>query len=216
MSFVRVVVLSVLIMAGVGLSVPVSAEESKQPPAAAAPSVPAEINPYMDKVREAAADLAKDMTNEESLALASIKNGYGMVEAVRIAQRDVKNAVEKCGTDNPDLKQAMSDRFTAWNNEIDPLLAGHEQKIKELVNDKTFKSPKKINDYLDLIGKMAKHADDKLDKRIITTPQACKNLQDSMDGSQGALAKVLKDIDWSPMKDDGAAAVKPAGGGNNP
>jgi hypothetical protein len=43
---------------------------------------------------------------------------------------------------------------------------------------------------------MAKYAENKLDKTIVTTPEACKNLTDSMAETSKVILGLITDMDW--------------------
>jgi hypothetical protein len=62
-----------------------------------------------------------------------------------------------------------------------------------------------VKTYLNLVDKSAEYADSKIEKNIITTPEACGSLLESMDQTGPTMAQLLDSITWP-----GLAASVPA------
>ena len=59
------------------------------------------------------------------------------------------------------------------------------------MNDSVFDNPKQVREYLDAIDEMAEYADDRLEKKVVTTPEACRHLIDSMDKSSEVILGLI-------------------------
>jgi hypothetical protein len=119
-----------------------------------------------------------------------------MVRAVKLVRGDVENAITQCREKNPDMDSAMKERFTKWSGAIDPVLSDNDKKMKESLASGLFKDPVRVQEYLDAIDSMAKHADEKTDKQVVTTKEACDSLLKSMDNTEPGLTKILSEIAW--------------------
>ncbi|MEM7618764.1 MAG: hypothetical protein AAF244_05240, partial [Pseudomonadota bacterium] len=49
-------------------------------------------------------------------------NNYNLLETVKVVQKDVSNAIDKCGENNPDMKNDLDTRFKDWNAAVNPML----------------------------------------------------------------------------------------------
>ncbi len=167
-------------------------ENKKAKPAEA----PKEKNPYHDDIMKMAKALAKDYNQDQAMALAQIRNGFGMIRAVGLVKKDVTKAVTACGRENPDMKEAITTRFDAWNGAIDSMLKKNQERMDESIHKVGFPDEKKVKKYLALVDKSAEYADSKIEKNIITTPEACGGLLESMDKTGPTMTELLDAIAW--------------------
>jgi len=161
------------------------------------------VNPYRDEIMVMAKDLSKEYSKEQALVLSKIHGGFGMIRAVRLVKNDVAKAVKVCAQDNPDLAEKITARFDQWNDGIEPLLVQNKERMNNAINDGGLPNEKKLKAYLDLIDKAAAHADSKIEKKIVSTPDACEGLIQSMDRTEPTMVELLQNIKWP-----GAAAEK--------
>lgn len=155
-----------------------------------------EKNPYQDDIAKMAKVLAKEYNQDQAMALAQIRNGYGMIGAVGLVKKDVAKAVAACGTDNPDMKDKISARFDVWDAAIEPVLEKNRERMEESIQKIGFPDEKKVKSYLALVDKSAAYANSKVEKNIITTPEVCGNLLESMDSTGPTMVQLLEDIVW--------------------
>ncbi|MDB5491787.1 MAG: hypothetical protein JWO78_1636 [Micavibrio sp.] len=168
-------------------------------------------NPYRLKVDKRSKEIGAKLQPKELEHLAYIREGFGILRAVYMVERDVGTAVKACGRDNPALREGMDRRFSSWTGAVDPVMKEKQDRIDAAVNDQTYIKPKEIKDYLKLIEQAAEHANRTIDKEIITTPEACNSLAASMDRTQDTVAKLLGQVQvkpWPPV-DDGSDEDKP-------
>ena len=183
---------------------PAAAEKSDKP--ATADKTAAKENPFRAEISAMARELAKEYSKEQALALAQIRNGFGMIRAVRLVKNDVDHAVKACGKDNPDMNADMTVRFEKWSASVDPLLKKNSGDMDAAIDAGTFPDKKKVKAYLDLIDKAAKYADSQITKNVVTTPEACSGLMKSMDETEPTMINLLQSIVWVPA----APATSPA------
>jgi len=163
-------------------------------------------NPYFEKMKEKSEELGKKLGEPELRHLYFIREGFGITRAVKMVRRDVGNAVKACGKDNPDMKPDMEGRYSEWTKAVDPVLAEQEAAIDTAVKAQNYVKPKEIKDYLKLIEQTADYANDNIDKRIVTTPEACESLLKSMDKTQKVVSDLVAGIKlqpWPPVANEG-------------
>ncbi|GEM_PF-2809716 len=190
-----------------------AAAPAGEPPAAAAeqevPKALTESNPHMKEMNEKAKELAKVLTEEEARALAPIRDNFGVLRSIDIARKSVEEAVSLCAEKNPDLKNDITTRHKTWDSEIAAALKMQEKTLDKVVNKDRFKNPAQIKEYLGSIDKAAHYADESIEKKIITTPDACKNLMGSMDETQKTILGLVTEMKWPG---DAPAATPEQGG----
>ncbi len=96
-----------------------SAPEKHKPLQSNAPELDHD-NPYTEKVKTQAFDLAKALDDDQSKAVSQIMAGFDTMHKVRGAEDDVRKAVDSCSRHNPDMKQKMNDSFDKWKQAVDP------------------------------------------------------------------------------------------------
>ena len=163
-------------------------------------------NPYRTQIGTMAGELAKSFNKEQALALAQIRNGFGMIRAVHLVEGDVSKAIAECGKANPDMKGDMDARFEKWSANINPLLKKSQSDMDVTLQTAGFPDNEKVKAYLDLIDKAAQYADSQIVKNVVTTPEACGGLLKSMDDTEPTMINLLQNIVWAPEKSESGEA----------
>lgn len=185
----------------------VAAEESAATapaPVKEEPATKPSENPFRAKVEKRTKEIGEKRKPEELEHLFYIREGFGILRAVYMVERDVGTAVKACGRANPALREGMDKRFGDWTHAVDPVMKEKQDMIDAAVNGQTYVKPKEIKDYLKLIEQAADYANRTTDKRIVTTEDACNKLSASMDRTQDTVVKLLGQISvkpWPPVAD---------------
>jgi hypothetical protein len=164
-----------------------------------------EQNPYLEKLRKASIEFIKEVPEDGIKPLFMIRESYGIIRSVYAVQRDVGHAVELCGNDNPDLKEEISARFSQWNQAVEPVLKDQDKNLQAAIEKQSYKNSKDVNAYLDNIDDAAEYADKMLDKKVITTEEACKSLLASMDRTEGNIVSILDEVPIPALDAEGKA-----------
>lgn len=161
-------------------------------------------NPYLPQIEKKTEELGNKLDKPALEHLYYIREGYGVTRVIAIVRSDVDAAVKACGKANPDMKADIDAQFASWKGKVDPVVKEKEKAIDAAINEQTYIKPEEIKDYLKLIEQAGQHANKDLDKQIVTTPEKCKDLMDSMDETQAVVAKLLGDmklLPWPPSAD---------------
>jgi hypothetical protein len=170
-------------------------------------------NPYLSKFEQKSKQFATELGGEELKHLYHIRESFGAIQAIKIVRRDVSSAVKACGKANPDLKASMNERFSSWTATVDPAVKTKEAEIESAILAQTYTKPKEIKDYLKLIEQTADYANRQIDKRIVTTPEACNGLLQSMDKTERVVTDLVADmalVPWPPEQTSESAGEKAA------
>ena len=169
-------------------------------------------NPHIQKAQDKAVDIAKSFTPVEIENLSVIKDGFGIIRAVKVTDTHVSAAVKQCGKDNPEMKTSMDAEYNDWNSGVVTTLNGKEKEMKAAINDGRFSKPKDVTAFLALLDSAAKYADDKMEKKIISTPSACESLQESMEDTAKTLEQMMAELKFPiavPKKGPAAQSTAP-------
>lgn len=151
-------------------------------------------NPHVAVIEQRARELVAPLSQPQMKDLFLMRESYGLIRSVEIVQRDISRAVRLCGEDNADLKDPMAARLKKWNGTVDPVLKERMAALQSAIDDQDFAKPEKIRSYFKSLDDAAVYAEKKFDKRVVTTPEACKGLLQSMDGTQNEVANIMKDL----------------------
>lgn len=155
-------------------------------------------NPYLPKLQAKSKEIGNTLDKFALAHLYTVREGFGVISAVEIVRRDVGDAVKACGKDNPDIKATMNERFSSWTGKVDPVIKDRQAAIDAAIRQQDYTPVKNVQDYLKLIKQTADYANRKMDKRIVTTPEACKGLLTSMDETEDVVSKLLGEVTMLP------------------
>lgn len=190
------------------LSAPVWAQSEQQ--------VVKSDNPHIQKAQDKAVEIAKSFTPVEIENLSVMKDAFGILRAVQVTDKNVSAAVKQCGKDNPEMKAMMDSQYTNWNAGVVTAMKAKEKEMKAAVNDGRFTKPKDVTTFLGLLDSAAQYADDKMEKKIISTPSACESLQGSMEDTAETLGQMLAELKFPIAVPKNSNVVeKPTGGAND-
>ncbi len=193
-------------------AVPAVAQAEKMPEQVTEKVAEKQVNPHIAVMTERAKGLAESLNPAEVDALGQIRENFGYIRSISVAQSSVENAVNQCADQNPDMKADITEKFAKWNGDIAAVLDKQAKQLADAVSEKNFKDPAEVQAYLDAIDDMADYSESHLDKSVVTTPEACQNLISSMDETKKVILDLITDLTWPGAADapaaeeDGAAA----------
>lgn len=123
-----------------------------------------------------------------------LRNKHSVIRTINIVHRDIKSAVKACGKENPEIKKEMNTRLNEWENSIFPILKEAEKFLKQELKEQQafyatdYKHVTKLND------EAYKFSESKIEKKPVTSEEACRGLLESMDNTEDKLINLLQDI----------------------
>ena len=123
-----------------------------------------------------------------------MRNKHSVIRTIEVVRRDIQKAVKACGKENKGLKNPMRDRLKDWENAVNPIIKNAREFLEtELKEQEAFH----LTDYrhvMRLNDKAFRYSDSKVEKTVVTTPEACQGLLDSMDRTEDELIRLLQEI----------------------
>lgn len=182
-----------------------AAESDKEKAATPSQEVQAE-NPYIEEMNDKARNLAGSLSETEVVVLGQIRENFGIIRSIGVARETVGNAVEMCADKNPELKDQITARHKEWHQAIGTELEKQEEALQQAVSEDRFENAEEIQDYFNTIDKAAEYADSNIEKKIVTTPEACTNLMESMDKTQDVITAMVSGLEWPSDQANGEDA----------
>lgn len=121
-----------------------------------------------------------------------LRNKHSMMEATRIVEGDIENAVKSCGKNNPDMKDKMNARFKQWQAAVNPILDAAKKQLKKDIEAQKIVDADDLEDVLDLQSDAYEDAEKKTVKQPVTTKEACEGLLASMDRTEDNMIRILQ------------------------
>jgi len=122
-----------------------------------------------------------------------LRNKHSIIRVIRVVERDIKNAVKSCGDKNPDMKNAMNDRFKQWQDAVVPILDTAQKQLNKDLDNQTIVDVKKAKEVLKLNDKAYEYGEKQVTKQPVTSKEACQGLIDSMDRTENTMIGLLQD-----------------------
>ncbi len=123
-----------------------------------------------------------------------MRNKHSVIRTIEVVRRDITKAVKECGKENKDLKKPMKQRLKDWESAVNPIVKTARKFLEqELKEQDAFH----LTDYRHVMrqnDEAFRFSDSKVEKTVVTTPEACNKLLDSMDRTEDDLIRLLQEI----------------------
>lgn len=123
-----------------------------------------------------------------------MRNKYSVIRTVNVVERDVGNAVQACGKNNPDIKATMDTRFKEWQGAVKPILKDADKFLQQEIDEQQLVYPSDFRHVLKLNDKAYEYTEGMVKKEVVTSKDACEKLFKSMDSTEDRLVELLQDI----------------------
>lgn len=151
-------------------------------------------NPHVATVEMKARALIAPLTQAQIRQIYQLREAYGLVRSVEIVERDVSRAAKFCGEDNPAMKTQMQTGLQSWQGRVMPAVQERKKALQAAIDAQGLVRPGLIREYFKALDDAAIYAEKQLDKKVITTHEACKSLLESMDSTEKRVAELMKEI----------------------
>lgn len=186
----------------------VAKEETKEEPKEEAAAAAEEPTPEMEAVEKDPAvakqeaqisdtyaeieELTKGLSEREQQHFYLVYNNYNLIQTVQMVQGDVETAVKECGKNNPEMKEAMDERYAEWSAAINPVMDDADANVDKMVETQEYAPPKQIKKIMKALDKTRKETSKQIEKIPVTTPEACDYLRNKMSETQDSMLGLLK------------------------
>lgn len=137
--------------------------------------------------------IIEDLDENNQKHFLGIYYTYSTLGAVKTVKNDVKQAVDMCAAENPDLAEKITERYQKWDEAITPIIKEAEGQVDNMIIAQDYKKSKTITKFLKRVDKVRAQTAGSLTKVPVTTPKACNSLRKKMDQTQKSLIKLLQE-----------------------
>lgn len=163
-------------------ALPASAEEKAVPPMT-------ETVKKLDMRTEA---MLKNLDSNQMKQFQLIRGTHGTIRAVEHTQNIIGEAIASCGKENPEMKDELDQRYTAWRQGIMPTMEASKKRLQEMVLSQSFAKAKAVYSYLKLYDQVSTEQDIKT--YPIKDEGECKSLLRNMDRKQDDIIRLMTKI----------------------
>jgi hypothetical protein len=122
-----------------------------------------------------------------------IYTNYNLIGTVRVVQADVSKAIDACSQNNPDMEDRLRTRFKDWNGAVDPVLKEADANLNNMVLAQDYLPQKKIKAVFKSVDDTRMKTTGRIEKKPVTTKDACEYLLGKMDETQETMISILRD-----------------------
>ena len=167
------------------------AEEEAVPQVTKDPLIEAQKD-AIDNTNMLLAKLVKDLDEAQRRHLMFTYSNYNLIQTTEAVKTDVEDAVQQCGAENPDMKEALDARFKDWQGALDPVLEEAQSNLDNMVLVQEYAPKKKIREVFKSVDNAREKTDARFEKTPVTTKEACTYLLGKMDDTQDNLTSLLR------------------------
>jgi hypothetical protein len=146
-----------------------------------------------EKAQTALKAIGEDLKEESAKHFFMMYQNYNLIGTVRVVQKDVGNAINECGKNNPGMKTGLDDRYKAWDGAIEPVMKEAQANVDNMIIAQEYTDPAKIKKAFGALDEARAATNASIDKRPVTSEDACKHLLEKMDETQENLTSLLRE-----------------------
>lgn len=142
----------------------------------------------LDRVVHVTSKLDKDQATHFFV----MYSNYSIISLVNNVEKDVNEAVTKCGNENPTMKGKVDSRFEGWKTTISKARDEAQKNIDNMVMSQEYMSQDEAKEVFSLLDKTRIEADSRFQRIPVSTPEACEFMLTKMDETQKTMDQLLR------------------------
>ena len=136
--------------------------------------------------------LIDPLSKKDKETILILRNKHSYIQATKIVERDVGEAIKSCGKKNPDMKDKLDARYKQWKSAVDPILETAKKQLDKDIDALTIVDPDDLHDVLELHDEAYESAEKQVTKTPVTTKEACEGTLESMDRTEDNMIRLLQ------------------------
>jgi hypothetical protein len=152
----------------------------------------AEHEAFAQKVYEEIKEIAVNLKGENQKHFMMLYSNYNMIGAVKTVFGDVGAAVKACDEANPAMKAELDARHKEWKEALDPIVKEADANISNMIKAQDYAPADKITKIMESLSELRKKTMAQIEKKPVTTVEACEYLKGKMAETRESLANALR------------------------
>lgn len=146
------------------------------------------------KIRKQISDFSGKLDNESMSHFMTMYTGFNMIEAVKLTGNHVKEGIDSCVENNPDMADKLNTRYAEWFDILQPPLNEADGNIKNMMIAQDYAKSSEIKSMFRSIQKIRTKANNRFERIPVTSEEGCEHLLDKMEDTQDELLSLLDSI----------------------
>lgn len=119
-------------------------------------------------------------------------SNYSIISMVKNVEKDIGEAVKKCGDEHASMKSKVDSRFTKWQETVHAAMTEAQGNMDNMAQAQDYMSQSDLKHIFTLIDNTRLEADSRFQRVPLTTPEACEYMLTQMDESEVTMDKILR------------------------
>ena len=151
-----------------------------------------EPSPKLKELNDSLREMTINLDTNNRRHFFMIYNNHNMISTVKHVRDQVSNAIDACSENNPDMEQALRDRFELWTTAVNDKMTDAEAQRDNMIIAQDYTKPSEIRSILRQSDEIRDETNDAMEGVPVTTPEACEYLLNKIERSHiyNFLAKV--------------------------
>lgn len=121
-----------------------------------------------------------------------IYNNHNLLNVVSTIEDDVKNAVDACGENNPDIKQKMRGRYDEWQAVLKPVKREARAHLDNMILVQDYTKSTDVMEVLNISNSVRIETANQFKKVPVSDLKACNYLYTKMTETEDQLLRLLR------------------------
>ncbi len=145
----------------------------------------------LEALKEQVRGIKKDLGQAELVHFGIIYGNYNIYSVVKAVHEDVKNAVDKCIKNNPEMEKRLSARWDEWTKSVTANMEEALANINAMTLAQDYAPQENMKRIFALIDETRKANSSRFETIPVTTPEACEFMLSKMDETQENMNMML-------------------------
>jgi len=151
-----------------------------------------EPSPELAKLNKELREMTIDLKKNDRRHFFMIYNNHNMISTVKYVRDQVSAAIDACSETNPDMEQALRDRYKIWTDAVNEGIKDAEAQRDNMVIAQDYTKASDIRGILRQADGIRDETNDAVESVPVTTPEACEYLLNKMDETQANMLAILR------------------------
>lgn len=162
------------------------------PTIAGTPEKSDEAKQKSDELRQAFASKLGELDKEEITHYMALYGTYNIHSMVKSVRNDIKDAVDGCVENNPDMEEELNGRFQEWDDNIGGTLEESYANMESLALAQNYMTQNEVQTMFKNIDETRDINSSRFETVPVTTPEACEFMLSKMDETEDHMDAVLR------------------------
>ncbi len=149
------------------------------------------VKAQSDALKDRMSGVMKRLDEAELTHFMVMFTNYNMYSVVKAVREDIKNAIDGCSKNNPEMEDELRSKFSNWDTNVGDSMKEVDGNIKAMALAQDYISQNELNMIYGLVDETRAVNSSQFEKTPVTTPEACEFMISKMDETQENMIRIL-------------------------